>query len=283
MYEDTSASSDTNIEAHIIKNNKSAMNNLEANQANHVLFYLNQALLACKSLGNIQGRDRLLALTYNNLACYFQHINNCNKALEFLFKAVDLMSVEKDVTNLSAAHLNICSILSSQGQYERALRHSLKCIYILRNKDSHSLNLVKAFYAAGTQYKLLNQYNDAKDCFKKGYLISKSKLGRKHEFSYKLKQNLSELEKNEENKPRENHRKVPRRFTPIIHKKYRSPIQIKIIKNTSLERPLNFSKIVNENNKIELLNKLNNSSKREKLNSNLHRAQEKLAATTIQA
>lgn len=276
MCDETSASSSAHIEGQIVKNNKLAMRNLEAKHSNHVLFYLNQALIACKSLGNGPGHDRLLALTYNNLACYFQSLKNSEKALDFLFKSVELMSVEKDYANLAGSHLNICLILSGQNQHERALRHALKCLYILKGRDDCAIYLARAFLAAGTQYKILHQLQDAADCFKKGLALARKKIGAKHEITCKLQQALGENIKKETSRSRDIG-KVLRKFTPVISKKYRENHRY-----TPMEKTVGFPdlKIFN---KLETGGSLNLSGKKGKIDANLHRAQEKLAATTIQA
>ena len=283
MYEATSSSSVSSIEALIVKNNKSAMQNLDNNQPNHVLFYLNQALIACKSLGLAQGRDRLLALTYNNLGCYFQCIKSSEKALDFLFKAINLMSVEKDLTNLAGCHLNICSILSLQGEHERALRHAIKCVYILKSHEDSSAWMPKALFAAGTQYRILKQTTEAIDCFRKGLNLSRHRLGPKHELTCKLNKALAEINQTETAKPRENIRRVLRKFTPIIHRKYRSPDFSRPQRNVSMEKTGEIPRTLKNVYRLDSSFTDKVLRKKGKIDAGMHRAQERLAATTIQA
>jgi tetratricopeptide (TPR) repeat protein len=274
--EDSVFSSDSALESVIIKQNQIAMSNLESGHASHVIFYLNQALLACMSLPRSEYNERLLALTYNNLACYFQRIKESNKALEFLFKAVNLMWADRDAVNLSAAHLNICTILTEREEYERALRHALKCIYILRNRDCFSLSLVKAYFAAGNLYKKLRQLADAKECFKKGYLVSKANLGKKNKLTEKLYQSENEVRIKE--MKRKEIRNVRRNLTPVLYKSYKSTTETK--QNSSVNTSLNKD---SRTSYVKPSFKSSFRKTRPRIDITLQRAQEKYAATKIQS
>ena len=286
VSENTSASNNSILESQIMNNNKKAMKNLESNQLNHVLFYLNQALLACKSLGSLQGKERLLALTYNNLACYFQNISNSDKALEFLFKAVELMTAEKDVVNLCASHLNICTILSEKSQHERALRHALKCIYILRNNKNFPLSLIKAYFFAGTQYKIINSLSEAESCFSKGLALSKTKLGVKHELTQKLQKSLLDLSKAGKSQ-KNSEKKILRKFTPSVSKRHkflnRSNLRLENSSDKKTEKFFDFNQKSSHFHSFDKIEEKTFQKKKNKLDSTLTRAQERMAAVLIQA
>lgn len=226
---------ESEIEKKVINLNHLAMKNLELQRSNHVLIYLNQALLACKLLKSIDSQSRLLALTYNNLACYFQSIKSSEKALEFLFKSVKLLTNSKDITNLAASHLNISYILLSQGQDERSLRHSLKTIYLLRNRSKASVTLIKAYLAAGNLYKNLQQSQDASDCYEKGLSLSRKYMGCNYDLTLQFKAALESLKLETLSKQKTS--KIISKLNPVLHRRSRTGFEdlqkVKPVKNNS--------------------------------------------------
>lgn len=284
--EDESCSStDSVLEKLVLKSNQSAMLNLEQNKPNHVLFYLNQSLLSCKQMQNSDIQNRLMALTYNNLACYFQSIKNSVKALEFLFKAISLLSATKDVVNLSASHLNICSILSSLGEHERALRHALKCMYMLRTREKFSVTLAKAYLAAGNQYKILKQGKDALECYEKGLSLCKLHLGSGHSLTLLLQNALNSFKSATVAKQKTSG--TIRKYTPVLHSRTKSSFEEKLIKRIQLGKSLSKSIERQKETQTRLANsaKVSNDQKRssKKFDILQQRMQEKNAAVLIQS
>ena len=277
--------SDSALEKIIMRSNQLAMQNLEQNKSNHVLFYLNQCLLSCKQMQNSEFQNRLMALTYNNLACYFQSIKNSAKALEFLFKAVNLLSASKDIINLSASHLNICSILATLGEHERALRHALKSIYLLRAREKFSVTLVKAYLASGNQYKIMNQDKDALECFEKGLSLSKSHLVAGHSLTVLLQSALNSYKITEFSKQKTSG--MLKKYTPILHTRQKSNFESKLLKKIQVDKSLNKSvdryKVVQKKNfnsdRVDSADQKNGK----KFDILQQRMQEKLAAIFIQA
>jgi tetratricopeptide (TPR) repeat protein len=53
-----------------------------------------------------------LAITYNNLACYYKQTGNPRTALIYLEKALDLESFMDDLSFKADTHLNTCAVLS---------------------------------------------------------------------------------------------------------------------------------------------------------------------------
>lgn len=166
MYEETSASSGSGIlkenEDNIITQNKQAMDLLRNEKYDHALFFLNQALINVRSLKKSEIKEKLLAITYNNLGCFFRRTGKQQQALDYLFKAAELEKAKKaDITDVASTHLNICVILSEKGEHERALRHAMKSLYLLRScypANPYVLSsLGIAYHNSGIEYEYLNQ------------------------------------------------------------------------------------------------------------------------------
>ncbi|CAG9325755.1 unnamed protein product [Blepharisma stoltei] len=204
MYDETTASSGSGVlkesEDNIIAQNKQAMELLRKEKYDHALFFLNQALINVRSLKKSDIKDKLLAITYNNLGCFFRRTGKQQQALDYLFKAADLEKAKKaEVGDVASTHLNICVILSEKGEHERALRHALKSLYILRGSYPAIPYLLTslgiAYHNAGIEYEYLNQTKDAMDCFKKGFDLCKIKLGLDNEITKALKKSYEDARK----------------------------------------------------------------------------------------
>jgi tetratricopeptide (TPR) repeat protein len=119
-------------------------------------------------------------------------------------------------------------------QPERALRHALKCIYLLRNREKFSVTLVKAFLAAGNLYKTLKQIKDALECFQKGLALSRKHMGNNFTLTLLLRSALESIRC--ETLPKQRTSKILKKFTPILHQKTKSGF------NESFQKKLDFGK-----------------------------------------
>ncbi|OMJ83223.1 hypothetical protein SteCoe_15875 [Stentor coeruleus] len=186
------------IEESIITSNKSAVEHLRKDKFYHAMFFLNQALLTSKSLQDSQLKYNLLALTYNNLGCYLKKINKPLQALEYFTKSSEISKYsDSNTANLTCSHLNISKIYSEQGDHEKSLRHALKSLFLLRHnfaaKKTLVSSLIVAYQTVGFEYKFLNQISDCIDCFETGLNLSMRHLGKSHEMTIALKNNLLDV------------------------------------------------------------------------------------------
>ena len=62
--------------------------------------------------------NKLLAITLNNIGCYYRRIDKPNVALKYLKKAleVEVFSLD-DKASVAGTHLNICAIFSQLKKY----------------------------------------------------------------------------------------------------------------------------------------------------------------------
>lgn len=176
--------------------NKLAMEQLQQENYDNSLSYLKQALLGIKGITEDSLKNKLLAITYNNLGIFFKRISNFPEALKYLYKSIELENkIPNEVSTVSGAHLNICSILSQQGDHSQAIRHGLRALFLLKSIYQYQPRiiptLVTAYYNVGKEYMVLGQTNDGEDCFKIGYKIAMEQLGPQHNLTQALKANLS--------------------------------------------------------------------------------------------
>ena len=174
----------------IISLNELGLQLLETNAA-HSIYYLNQALLKSRCLVNSINKNKLLAMTYNNLGCYYNTVNQPVRALEYFQKSSRLGRLKgSDAKSIAYSHLNIAGILSKQNNHEKALRHALKSIHYLKsNLDltaNNIITLITANQVVLMEYLSLDQKNDAKLCCEETLELSYKTLGKKHPKSQEI-------------------------------------------------------------------------------------------------
>ena len=111
---------------------------------------LKKAELHCKD------NKRLLATTFNNLACFYSRTQKTRTSITYLEEALILeysylnsVESEKDfeecllIDNPSDAHLNICVSLSSLGRHEQALQHAMKALVFVQSELIQRQNLIQ--------------------------------------------------------------------------------------------------------------------------------------------
>lgn len=178
------------LESKIISLNDIGLKLLETNTA-HSIFYLNQAFLKTRCLQESLNKQKLLAMTYNNLGCYYNAVDQSDKALEFFQKSSRLGRLKgSDVKSIVYSHLNIAGILSKKNQHEKALRHALKSIHYLKTDSELASNnmvtLISAYQVLVLEYLSLDQKKDAKLCCESTLELSYTNLGKNHPKSQEI-------------------------------------------------------------------------------------------------
>lgn len=183
-------------ETKIVSLNELGLKNLESNPT-HSILYLNQALLESRCLKRSQVKQKLLAMTYNSLGCYYKTTNHPDKALEYFQKSAILGRTKNfDEQTLAYAHLNIAGLISLKNQPENALRHALKSIKILKTKDLQSKNittLISAHELMASEYSKLDQKNDCRLSLQSALDLCYKHLGKSHNKAIEIKTTLDKI------------------------------------------------------------------------------------------
>lgn len=79
-------------------------------------------------------RDRLRAITFNNLGCLYKRRALPDQALGYLQRALVLEQAGGQVHNCASTHLNICASLSALKRYKEALAHAERAILLLQRQ-----------------------------------------------------------------------------------------------------------------------------------------------------
>ena len=178
------------LENKIISLNETGLQLLEKNAA-HSIFYLNQALLKTRCLKDSINKQKLLAMTYNNLGCYYNTLNLPDRALEYFQKSARLGRLRgSDAKSIVYSHLNIAGILSKKKDHEKAIRHALKSIHYLKSDAelgaSNITTLITAYQVLTMEYLSLDQKTDAKICCETALELSCTHIGKTHPKSQEI-------------------------------------------------------------------------------------------------
>ncbi|CAK0886017.1 unnamed protein product, partial [Prorocentrum cordatum] len=74
----------------------------------------------------------LLAVTCNNLGCYYKKVGKFHGALSYLRRALKMeVELRTDEVTLAGTHLNLCAVLSKLEKHDKAVQHSLCALELM--------------------------------------------------------------------------------------------------------------------------------------------------------
>lgn len=195
----------TDIETYILDCNRLAMDLLNSNQLKKSLSLLRKAETVLKTsnekLYDSFSRFKLLAITYNNLACFYKRKKQLNTAYKYLQQALKLDLQSSNDSSIAATYLNLCAILSSMARHEEAKLHAEQAVNILesagdvtvveddadrREAFQRSVTLVIGLHNLGAELEHLQRFQDAIMAFEKGLMYARKKLGSTHQLTKSL-------------------------------------------------------------------------------------------------
>lgn len=175
---------DPSIDSIILSCNKKAMDHLREENYPACLHFLKRAQNLLDYPQPIADQSKLMAVTLNNLGCYYKKTGNLNLSLQYLTRALHLQQLTpSDRINLAGTHLNITTIRSSLNQHESALNHALSAINILIEAEAlePTLNLRRtlsiAYHNAGIEYDYIGNFQQARNLFAIGLSLAEKYIG----------------------------------------------------------------------------------------------------------
>ncbi|EAR85352.3 ubiquitin carboxyl-terminal hydrolase family protein (macronuclear) [Tetrahymena thermophila SB210] len=129
--------------------NMSAMIYLEMEQFDKSLEQLRKAeMLQMNS-------QKMKAVTFNNMACYYRRTNKLRTALNYLINALEIeIKLDDNDVSLADTHLNLCAVLSQLDRHDEALEHSMLSIIMLQDE---MLSQTLKFYKTQSQNQQQNE------------------------------------------------------------------------------------------------------------------------------
>lgn len=161
---------------------------------------LNRAQDLLRFCENSSTAYKLLAITHNNLGCYYRKQGKLKLAAQYLQKALNLdVLTSVDRTNLAGTNLNLCAIYSQVKKHEQALQHAITALQLLKDVYDHDgpnqvINtLVLALHNTAVEYEFLNDLRKAEETYRCGVDIAQQKLGPTHPLTQSLIKSLNAL------------------------------------------------------------------------------------------
>lgn len=141
----------------------------------------------------------LLAVTCNNLGCYYKKVGKLHAALSYLRQALKVeVSLQTDDITVAGTHLNICAILSKLEKHDKAVQHALCSLELISNRiaqsessqgsDDYSV-LAIAYHNVAVEREFLHQWDQAAMAYQKGFQVAKRCLGDQHPLTQTLGKN----------------------------------------------------------------------------------------------
>ena len=181
------------IEALILNCNKLAMEHLKTENYQASLHLLRRAHDLLTGPSSLSDND-LLAITLNNMGCYYKKLGKLALSLQFLQKALDLdPSKPSSAANMAGTHLNMCSIKSQLGNHEAALVHAQQAWRLLEDNPAAQMTKVIALHSIGVELESLRQHTKALDAYKRGLDIASAGLGSSHHLTETLRNSYAAL------------------------------------------------------------------------------------------
>merc|ERR1719316_2683379 len=193
-----SGKNSTEFESLVLGCNKDGMDHLRKGNfrsAFEQLKYAEALLISNQQEGENHG---LLAVTCNNLGCYYKRAGKHHAALSYLRQALKVeVAVKADPVTIAGTHLNICAILSTLEKYEKALQHANYALDLLSAEDIQNATpdrataLVIAYHNVAVQREHLQEWDHAAVAYKQGQAVAQRALGPAHPLSALLTQHCN--------------------------------------------------------------------------------------------
>ena len=180
------------LETQAVSWNRLAMDHLRVGHFESALGLLKRAEEELRLAPNFPNKQKLTAITLNNLGCFYKRTKRPTIALHYLRRALEVESTSPvDYSSLAGTHLNICAIRSGLGAHDKALEHAKKAIRLLVSSPTSpnaNSTLVIAYHNAGIEFDFLGHPSEAQESYMLGYELAKQTLGVNHTLTETMRQ-----------------------------------------------------------------------------------------------
>merc|ERR1719171_680608 len=196
-----SGKNSTEFESLVLGCNKDGMDHLRQGNyrsAFEQLKYAEALLVSNQGEGEKHG---LLAVTCNNLGCYYKRTGKLHAALSYLRQALKVeVALGENVVTVAGTHLNICALFSAIEKHDKALLHAQHALEMLGgaiDKDEASISedvattLVIAHHNVAVQREHMREWDQAALAYRAGWEIAQRNLGPAHPLTGTLEKNCS--------------------------------------------------------------------------------------------
>lgn len=209
--------------------NKDGMDSLRNGQdkAAFEQFKYAEAILLANNMN--EDNTALLAVTCNNLGCYYKKVGKFHGALSYLRRALKMEAeLNTDEVTLAGTHLNLCAILSKLEKHTKAVQHALCALELMSNIVAASSSatveeytvLAVSYHNVGMEREFLGQWDQAATAFQHGYQVAKRLLGDNHPLARALQKNceavIERMQQAQLAKPKTRHQRTKDTSLPPV-------------------------------------------------------------------
>lgn len=201
--------SENDMQNLILSCNKDGMELLKSGRTKDAFDNFKYAEAVLLAASNKQSDSRsLMAVTCNNLGCYYMKVRKFHGALSYLRRALKMeVELKTDETTMAGTHLNLCAILSKLEKPRKAVQHALQALDLMHRRVAGSENvasqddyttLAVCYHNIGQcrlmqvdeQTRETQQTDQAATAFQTGYQVALRFLGSSHPLTVTLEKNF---------------------------------------------------------------------------------------------
>ena len=187
-----------NYDDYVASYNKQSMIALKNNQVAVAYNLLIQAKNILK-LKSILHPEKLWALTFNNLGCFYKRKGELQTAIKYFHKSlIEGSKFDKNSWHLAGTHLNLCTIYSLIVDYSKALFHALQALDLLKKypqkDEDYVFTLVMAYKNVAIEYENISEYKNSNIYYKKALNFALLNFGENNSITQALQERLKILQ-----------------------------------------------------------------------------------------
>ena len=143
---------------------------------------------------NLEERDERFASLYNNLSLLYQEMNDFERAVSCLGKALEIVSKGNDIIKVAITHSNLGASLLQLGKTEQAMMHLEQALAIFNQSEEKDFHYNAAVAAMGQAYVTLGKLSEARECYLEALHEQMKHCGKSEAF-YRILDNLHVVER----------------------------------------------------------------------------------------
>ena len=142
---------------------------------------------------SLEENDERFASLYNNLSLLYQEMNDFERAVSCLGKALEIVSQGNDIIKVAITHSNLGASLLQLGKTEQAMMHLDQALVIFNQSEEKDFHYNAAVAAMGQAYVALGKLSEARECYLEALFEQMKHCGKSEAF-YRILENLHVVE-----------------------------------------------------------------------------------------
>lgn len=138
--------------------------------------------------------DESFASLYNNMSLLYQEMQEYDKAVACLKKALDIITLKGDAIRIAVTHSNLGASLLQTGKIEQAISHLSAALTIFEQSEEKDFHYNAAMAAMAQAFVTLGEWENAREYYSIALMEQQKHCGKSEAF-YRILENLHMVEK----------------------------------------------------------------------------------------